>query len=110
LKINPPVADAIVTTSSTRARARGSSVTAARFTRCAGGSLSCGAIRQNNTPTARLANPGTAKAARQPACSTSTPVVSAAAAMPRLPAQAVDADRRRPAGSARCSSIGMPTG
>jgi hypothetical protein len=109
LKISPPEAEASVITSSTRVNCPGGNVGAVLRMRCAGASVSGGVCHQKRAPTTKQAMPGTAKAARQPACWTRKPVTMAAAAMPRLPARPLT-PIAAPGFSARCTSIGMPTG
>ena len=104
----PVVALATMTTNTRTARSRGSWRTVDAFLR-AGAAASVGATRANSSPSAIDTTPGTATAARQPKCCTRKPVVSAAAAMPRLPTSPL-MPMARPGVAECCTSIGMPTG
>ncbi len=79
------------------------------FGRLAGAISSRGTSTRNSTPHTIASVPGTAKAARQPACCTRKPVRIAATAIPRLPASPLT-PIVKPGLRAFCTSIGMPTG
>ena len=97
-----------VSTRKTRASSVGGRSTCfgARFD---GDASSRGATRAKMKPQAIDTSPGTTNALRQPKYLTSSPVESAAAAMPRLPASPLT-PITRPGVSVVCTSIGMPTG
>ena len=101
------MAASVITVSTRSISARGSS-TCLRG-RLAGAISSRGTTSRKRMPQRMASTPGTAKAARQPACLTRKPVRIAAMAMPRLPKSPLR-PMVKPGFFDCCTSIGMPTG